>query len=151
MSETIFSLFMLAWIAFLIAMADGFSHIGGWLILLACCAVFGIIIYFERASKNKRASRTETILATVIKWIMRGLSGTLILLFIVWTGFVLYGYFVANEFDGETTLWILLNNAFFIIFLTHFFIFGNDFKEERRFDQIRQKYRERKKRYHWKW
>lgn len=111
---------MFAWITFLIAIADGFSHIDGWLILLACCAVFGMITYFERVSKSKRASRTETILTNAIKWIMRGLSGTLILLFIVWTGFVLYGYFVANEFDGKTTLWILLNNAFFIIFLTHF-------------------------------
>lgn len=147
----IFGILLLIFVAFMIEMADGFSSWGGWAILLVCGICVVLVSYFELSAKNKIATRTEILLATTTKWIMRLFSGGLIVLLLGFCGYAAYYSFISSSLCAKDVLLVWAVSGLFIFFLVHFFIYGSSPCRYRGLKENRETYYQRKKRYHWKW
>lgn len=149
--EMILGVLLLVFVAFMIEMADGFSSWTGWVIVLVCGICIAIVSYFELSAKNKIATRTEILLATTTKWIIRLLSGSLIVLLLGFYGYAIDHSFISPSLRIKDVLLLWVLNGLFIFFLIHFFIYGGSPRRYRSLKEIRATYYQRKKRYHWKW
>lgn len=104
--------------------------------------------YFELSAKNTIATRTEILLATITKWTMSLLSGSLIVLLLGFCGYAAYYFFISPSLRAKDVLLVWAVSGLFIFFLGHFFIYGSRY---RGLKENREIYYQRKKRYYWKW
>lgn len=141
-----FEILIIAFLAMMTFFVGGFEHILGWLIFLFLTGIILMCQYMERAFDTPQPTRTEIIIATTTKWIVRFFCFSLIVLLFYFIYLMMKQTQNGQNFPFSALIICLLLIAFCI----HTFIYGAG-SVRRSFAANRELYRQRKKRYKWKW
>ena len=124
----------------------GFVEPRHWQVTLALAVIFILPVYMVYRSQLPKPSRTEKIFFTLWKWLRRLLAFTCVILFLC--------FIVLVVTDSATPIGEkLLISAFvaiLVFYIAHFGVYGEKYRGESLAD-VRERYRQMKKRYGWHW
>lgn len=124
----------------------GFVEPRNWQVTLALAVIFVLPVYMDYRSQLPKPSRTEKIFFTLWKWLRRLLAFACVILFLYFIVLVVPN--VAAPI-GEK----LLISAFVAVlgfYIAHSGVYGKKYRGESLAD-ARERYRQMKKRYGWRW
>ena len=125
---------------------SGFVEPRHWQATLALAVIFILPVYMVYRSQLPKSSRTEKIFFTLWKWLRRLLAFACVILFLCFIVLVVPN--VAAPI-GEKLL-ISAVVAILAFYIAHFGVYGEKYRSESLAD-ARERYRQMKKRYGWRW
>ena len=124
----------------------GFVEPRNWQVTLALAVIFILPVYMVYRSQLPKSSRTEKIFFTVWKWLRRLLAFACVILFLC---FIVLVVTDSATPIGEKLL-ISAVVAILAFYIAHFGVYGEKYRSESLAD-ARERYRQMKKRYGWRW
>lgn len=124
----------------------GFVEPRHWRITLALAVIFILPVYMVYRSQLPKPSRTEKIFFTLWKWLRRLLAFACVILFLC---FIVLVVTDSATPIGEKLL-ISAVVAILAFYIAHFGVYGEKYRSESLAD-ARERYRQMKKRYGWRW
>lgn len=125
---------------------SGFVEPRNWQVTLALAVIFILPVYMVYRSQLPKSSRTEKIFFTVWKWLRRLLAFACVILFLC---FIVLVVTDSATPIGEKLL-ISAVVAILAFYIAHFGVYGEKYRSESLAD-ARERYRQMKKRYGWRW
>ena len=123
----------------------GFVEPRHWQVTLVLAVIFILPVYMDYRSQLPKPSRTEKIFFTLWKWLRRLLAFACVILFLC---------FIVLVTDSATPigekLLISAVVAILAFYIAHFGVYGEKYRHETLAD-TRERYRQMKKRYGWRW
>ena len=125
---------------------SGFVEPRHWQVTLALAVIFILPVYMVYRSQLPKSSRTEKIFFTLWKWLRRLLAFACVILFLC---FIVLVVTDSATPIGEKLL-ISAVVAILAFYIAHFGVYGEKYRHESLAD-VRERYRQMKKRYGWRW
>ena len=125
---------------------SGFVEPRHWQVTLALAVIFILPVYMVYRSQLPKSSRTEKIFFTLWKWLRRLLAFACVILFLC---FIVLVVTDSATPIGEKLL-ISAVVAILAFYIAHFGVYGEKYRSESLAD-ARERYRQMKKRYGWRW
>ncbi len=125
---------------------SGFVEPRHWQATLALAVIFILPVYMVYRSQLPKSSRTEKIFFTLWKWLRRLLAFACVILFLC---FIVLVVTDSATPIGEKLL-ISAVVAILAFYIAHFGVYGEKYRSESLAD-ARERYRQMKKRYGWRW
>ena len=125
---------------------SGFVEPRNWQVTLALAVIFILPVYMVYRSQLPKSSRTEKIFFTVWKWLRRLLAFACVILFLC---FIVLVVTDSATPIGEKLL-ISAVVAILAFYIAHFGVYGEKYRSESLAD-ARERYRQMKERYGWRW
>ncbi|WP_455038811.1 hypothetical protein [Kingella denitrificans] len=125
---------------------SGFVEPRHWQVTLALAVIFILPVYMVYRSQLPKSSRTEKIFFTLWKWLRRLLAFACVILFLC---FIVLVVTDSATPIGEKLL-ISAVVAILAFYIAHFGVYGEKYRHESLAD-VRERYRQMKKRYGWHW
>ena len=125
---------------------SGFVEPRHWQATLALAVIFILPVYMVYRSQLPKSSRTEKIFFTLWKWLRRLLAFACVILFLC---FIVLVVTDSATPIGEKLL-ISAVVAILAFYIAHLGVYGEKYRSESLAD-ARERYRQMKKRYGWRW